>query len=217
MAELSNPVKAFLKVFIIFCIVVTLSNVPAVLIEKYCPTAPWAPVTKAVFVWITDTGSHALAGWMFCVAIAMLGMLVTDSYKGLSRTLSASPVGPIALEDGITVPAAAPTEEATQPSLTLGSKLLLLFVSTSFCLQRFFMDDVISVEQPLWLNIGVALLYILRGLQILQLLFGAFLVVMSVTWLRKRRSVGRSTAPARVPEMNEKVVVGEGNPEKIEV
>ncbi|KAJ6474382.1 hypothetical protein C8R45DRAFT_1011470 [Mycena sanguinolenta] len=221
MAELSKPVKAFFRAYIILCTVITFSCVPPVLIEQYWATASWAPIAKTVCVWIQDNGSHALAGGMFCVSIAMLGVLVTDAYKALSHILSASSTGPIALEDGVTVPAEAPpTTEAetplpTQPSLRLITKLLLLFGSTFIC--TLFLSDVISVQRSLWQNIGAALMYILRGLQILQLLFGAFLVVMSFIWLRERRSAERDPAQAVAPEADEKAAGEEGKREKAEV
>ncbi|KAF7367789.1 hypothetical protein MSAN_00843100 [Mycena sanguinolenta] len=190
---MSNQVKLCFRAYCIFCMVVAFSYLPPVLIEEYYPAA--APVA-AVFVWITDTGSHALAAVMSCLALAMLGLLMKDAYKGLARALSTNPTGPIALEDGTAVPTATgstpnagvETPQRTQLPLTATRKLLLLFIFSSFCTQQFFLSGVVSVNRPLLQNIGAALMFILRGFQVLQLLYPAFMIVVAITMIKKRRA-----------------------------
>ncbi|KAJ7233593.1 hypothetical protein B0H12DRAFT_1143584 [Mycena haematopus] len=170
MAGLSPQVKALLNAYIILCTVVSVSYLPPVLIERHYPAA--APVA-AVFVWITDTGSRALAAAMFVVAIAMLGLLLGDAYKGLARSFSSNTsTGPIALEDGT-------------------SKLFLLFTALSFCAQNFVLSGVVSLDRTLWHNVGSTAMHIGQGLQVLETLFGVFLVFV---WLRKLCSRGAARA-----------------------
>ncbi|KAF7360943.1 hypothetical protein MSAN_01124400 [Mycena sanguinolenta] len=193
----SKPLQTPLRGYCIFCLVLIVSHLPPVVIEQYYDDT--APLTKAVFVWITDTGSRIHTAGVFCVALAMLGMLMKDAYEGFSRART----GPGALKDGATVPAAAfPTNAlesaladplTSQPSFTLTSKLQLLLVSTAFCAQQIALGDVIS-----------------------ELLLGVVLVGMGVTWLmRKRRAADCATPGDDAPE--KKAVVSEGNPEKAAV
>ncbi|KAF7367768.1 hypothetical protein MSAN_00840900 [Mycena sanguinolenta] len=196
---------------------------PPILIEYYPAAAPVA----AIFVWITDTGSRALSAAMFCLAIAMVSLLVKDAYKGLFRAPSMSPAGSIALDDGTVVPAGAgstPDAEVeilqirtTRLPLTLARKLFLLI--SSFCAQQFFLNDIVSVERPLLQNIGAAVIYTLREFQVLQLLFGAFMVIMAVTVMKKRRPERAATqtddAPgSRVDVGDENLVVEEEHSKK---
>ncbi|KAJ7234044.1 hypothetical protein B0H12DRAFT_1143291 [Mycena haematopus] len=193
MAGLSPQVKALLNAYIVLCTVVSISYLPPVLIERHYPAA--APVA-AVFVWITDTGSRALAAAMFVVAIAMLGLLLGDAYKGLARSFSSNTsTGPIALEDGTSVPALPePTTQATPPptlTLTVPQKLFLLFTALSFCAQNFVLSGVVYLDRTLWHNVGTAAMHIGQGLQVLETLFGVFLVFV---WLRKLCSRGAARA-----------------------
>ncbi|KAJ6505530.1 hypothetical protein C8R45DRAFT_972979 [Mycena sanguinolenta] len=216
---MSSQVKLYFRTYFIFCMVVAFSYLPPILIEAFYPAA--APVA-AVFVWITDTGSRALAAVMFCLAIAMLGLLARDAYKGLFRALTTSSTGPIALEDGTATPAATgPTPnaevaipQATQLPLTAVRKFLLLFISTSFCAQQFLLNDIVFADRPLLQNIGAAVMHILRGFQVLPLLYCAFLIVIAINMMQKRRAerAAAQAGDAQVPRVDvggEKVVVVE--------
>ncbi|KAF8185309.1 hypothetical protein K438DRAFT_1836857, partial [Mycena galopus ATCC 62051] len=169
------------------------------------PEATWAAPVAAAFRWITDTGSRGLAAVYFCAGIVILGMLVIDIYKWLTR-IRVGATGPIALEDGTAVPA---FEEVPPPTsqLNLVSKLVLLFTSIYFVSIQMFLAKVVSLERPLAENIGSAMMYILRGFQALQVVFPTFLLFVCLAWMKERRSAaavqasrGAAAAPVEVED-----------------
>jgi len=167
------------------------------LIERYYPDVA---SVAAAFVWVMDTASLGFTAATFCMALIMLCVFVNDAHKWLTsaRTRSASPV---ALEDGTAVPAPAPTPtpDVEEPAhLTLTSKLIYFTTSSYFFSRQILANDVVSSERPLLENLGSALLYILRGLEVL---FAVYLVLVFVAWLKKRPGaaapeVGAAQTPA---------------------
>ncbi|KAJ7234034.1 hypothetical protein B0H12DRAFT_1239179 [Mycena haematopus] len=136
-----------------------------------------------------------------------------DAYKGLARAFSSSTsTGPIALEDGIAVPADASAEPTTPPTpaptftLTLPSKLLLLISAVSFCAQQFVASGAVSMDRTLWENVGSAVMHVVYGLQTVEILFGVFLIFI---WLTKNRQAPAGDAPVAGVDGSEKAVAVE--------
>ncbi|KAJ7160534.1 hypothetical protein C8R43DRAFT_340973 [Mycena crocata] len=86
-------------------------------------------------------------------------------------------------------PPAAPTSAVVK--LSALSKVASLMTSTISSLFIFFKSDTVSLDKPLLENAGAALLYILRGLEVL---FVAMLFLGFVAWSRKRRSQAATEA-----------------------
>jgi hypothetical protein len=72
-------------------------------------------------------------------------------------------------------------------------------LSSSYCfIQQWFIADIVSLRRPLLENLAAALLYTLRGLDVI---FVSFLILVFVIWLKKRPSYAVAQAPARPVEV----------------
>jgi hypothetical protein len=76
---------------------------------------------------------------------------------------------------------------AVAAKVTLTSKFLSFVSSTFWFVWNIFFRDVVSLDHPVLKNLAAAVLYILRGFEVL---FAAFFILMFVAWLRKKRSGG---------------------------
>jgi hypothetical protein len=72
-------------------------------------------------------------------------------------------------------------------------------LSSSYCfIQQWFIADIVSLRRPLLENLAAALLYTLRGLDVI---FVWVLILVFVIWLKKQPSDAAAQAPAPPAEM----------------
>jgi hypothetical protein len=181
--------------------IVTVSFMPAPGLIKYYYPDSKLPTFAVACLRIKDITGSAFTTASFCTAIFMISTLLKDARQWITRTRRVNPSstpGHIALGDGTATP-------PTSQSGTISS-LVCLVSSAAFFTQQMFIEDVVSLKQPLRENIGSALLYLLSGL---RLLIPAGLVFLFVVWRKTRRaavedSAGPSAASPRVEILLEK-------------
>ncbi|KAJ7870766.1 hypothetical protein B0H14DRAFT_2571090 [Mycena olivaceomarginata] len=181
--------------------IVTVSFMPAPGLIKYYYPDSKLPTFAVACLRIKDITGSAFTTASFCTAIVMISTLLNDARQWITRTRRVNPSstpGHIALGDGTATP---PTSQSGPIS-----SLVCLVSNAAFFTQQMFIEDVVSLKQPLRENIGSALLYLLCGL---RLLIPAGLVFLFVVWRKNRRaavedSAAPSAASPRVEILQEK-------------
>ncbi|KAJ7852252.1 hypothetical protein B0H13DRAFT_1904701 [Mycena leptocephala] len=187
-------IRAYVIGYATFTIVLVLSYLPPVLLQHFYPEA--ASVTVAApFVRVRDRLARGFAAHAFFKALYMFCSLINDAHKWLT---GASPATrPVTLEDGTIDPAALGVAAESTESTVMVNVFSLLSFSYYF-IQQWFIADIVSLRRPLLENLVAALLYTLRGLDVI---FVSFLILVFVIWLKKRPSYAVAQAPARPVEV----------------
>ncbi|KAJ6568925.1 hypothetical protein B0H19DRAFT_1134239 [Mycena capillaripes] len=160
------------------------------------------------FSWAGNKFMQGLASGAFFFAVCFACWLVSDAYRwltGASAETSSTPSPTHAeLEDGTVSPMhelevlEAEVAGAQPPIVpkstsaftpTTGGKLTALLVCGIFF--EFYIYGVVSREKPLMENVSAALLYILRGWEVI---FFAFVVLLLGAWVVKSRSAAAAAA-----------------------
>ncbi|KAF8207485.1 hypothetical protein K438DRAFT_1962409 [Mycena galopus ATCC 62051] len=208
MARMSVPLKSYVIGVLVGIFAAAFFIVLPALIERYYPAA--APVA-AVITWVGDKGALGFTAIMFTMAICMFSSLMHDAYGLISRVFNRRTTGPIALEEGVAVPApAAPvtdavTEEATtapapaksQPGVL--SKLFSLSSAIYFMWSQIHTKDIISLQRPFLDNVSAALVHLLRGFEVLFAFFMVLVLVAAVKIQWRSPTPAAVAAPAPAP------------------
>ncbi|KAJ7746008.1 hypothetical protein B0H16DRAFT_967172 [Mycena metata] len=165
--------------------------------------------------WVQDLMTQGLASSTLFIAVAMACSLVRDAYRWLTGTPT-TPT-PAQLEDGTVAtkpshelavlevgvvcaepPAASDTSTAetdsTQTQTTTRSKIIGLVFGSLFFANEVARHGIVSRELPWWENLGVVLLFILRGFGVIFCLA----LLMFGVWVTRRVTPATAAAPVEV-------------------
>ncbi|KAJ7115285.1 hypothetical protein C8R44DRAFT_855319 [Mycena epipterygia] len=187
---------------------------PTVL-ESYPQTAALA----SALTWVGNKVSQGVTTFIFLIAVCMLSSLVGDFRAWLTSTAAPITPTPAELEDGTATPpselpvpdaaaaaaaaaAATPTEPAANAKPSTLRAILTLICSGVYFAFDFFQRDIVSLDKPLLENVGAALLFLLRGFEIIFVMFlvlvvGARLAMGSRS--ARRAAVAEAAAAAAPP------------------
>ncbi|KAJ7767874.1 hypothetical protein DFH07DRAFT_769400 [Mycena maculata] len=199
--------------------------VPLILVLTFCFCAPLIPRILAAYpqtagfappiFWIEDKFLHGGAVLGLLVSISTLYSLFSDLCRWLTGPAAGSAPTPAELENGTAPPldtGASDLDTANAPAkLTTMSKLGALCLNIWLFAHYFFKHDIVSLEQPLLVNVGATLVFILQGLEVIfvGILVGAFVAwrIMGPRFAAEEPVVRiASVSPAGLSSGEERVV-----------
>jgi hypothetical protein len=210
MAQWPISTTAYFKTYCVFTLILILSSLCRSLIERFCPEAAAA---TAVAITVDNTVARAFAAHSFFAALYFLCSLLKDAQQWLTGARPAA--RPIALEEEPLLP----HTDTDAERIVLNTRGAVL--KTIFCLlcytyvftQQWIRADIVSLEHPLLRNVTSALMYTLRGLDIL---FVAFLIFVFVRWLKQRPVDAAAQAPAPLVQVLDDAVATKEEKEYVE-
>jgi Zn-dependent protease len=163
MAPWSISSEAYLKGFCVFSIIYVLSILCLVLIQRFYPEAT---SVVAAAITIDDRVARAFAAHSFFTALYYICSLLNCARKRLTNASLATDTEQTLLN----TPGAVRTT------------MWCLLCHTYVFAHQWMTADIVSLKRPLLQNFKAALMYTLRGLNVL---FVAFLIFVFVRWLKE--------------------------------
>ncbi|KAJ7726558.1 hypothetical protein DFH07DRAFT_970443 [Mycena maculata] len=199
------------RAFLFFSLIMLFFFSPLIL--SACPqTAPLAPA----FRWATDKAQEGLIVACLIFTLYFIHSLFVNLRTWLARAPPAAPATPTDLESGTAaatlidvVPAAPAVPEADVPAKSpVAGKIAVLLLNAYAVAQYFYLNSIVSPSAPLLQNIGAALAFVLRGLEVL---FVAVLLLAFVAWLKRPTPAALPTGPIEVSVVVEETVVSDAD------
>ncbi|KAJ7671886.1 hypothetical protein B0H17DRAFT_1141421 [Mycena rosella] len=195
-----------LKTYALSFTIASILFIAPIFLKRYPQTAGIA----IGLTWLGDKYIQGFAALSLVVAVLLLASLLSGAHKWLTRAKSSTPAPtPADLEDGTAAPlreletleaevtgTEPPKLEAKAGEATTTGKITSFLFSAIFFTYELYQSGVVELQKPVLENVAAALMYILRGLEVVFVAF--LLLLLGCAMVRSRSAPEAVPAPTTV-------------------